>query len=438
VDNQRVAEVFVPGTSSGATGTFGSGYFIDETLVLTAGHVVDQVVAASCSGELVGEVRPLSSQSWLKARVVWRGTSCDAALLEICPVDRPRDGLNREWLGRLATYERAPFRAIGFPEAQARNEAGGRLIRDTEEIRGNFVPLTGLKTALLTLDLEGSVPNAMVAARSPWAGMSGAAVFSGSLLVGIVAEDPQNFEPDRLRVTPVTSMVEEAGFRTFIAGDADRPVLLDAVEDVALTQFVLRAPYRPLPPNAAPSFLLRSIFGVVPFRGRAAEMRSLSDWCASDASIALALIVAPGGSGKTRLAAELCRKQRDDGWVSGFLDADANRDQLRGLARVTSRLLVAVDYAETRVAQVIDLIERLARSTPSTNRIRVLLIARETGDWWPSLPSRVEGVDAELLVRAATLYELGPIEREPIARRDAFREAARHFAPIMGSPMLAW
>ena len=135
-DPGRVVEVWAPANGSG---TIGSGYLLGAGLVLTAGHVVDRAAGECC------DARTLGSEEWLPAELVCRGESCDAALLRISGGgDSGRDAASQ--LGRLGTSERAACRAVGFPYAQAK-EAGD--VRDTEDLGGEVVPLSGLKLSLI-------------------------------------------------------------------------------------------------------------------------------------------------------------------------------------------------------------------------------------------------------------------------------------------------
>src|SRR6187455_2204438 len=102
LDRPHVVEVFCPRKDGNS---FGSGYLVADGLVLTAGHVV--------SGRC--DVRPLGGDEWSDAELVWRGESCDAALLRVGGLSARAPAT----FGRLATEDRAPCRALGFPLAQA-------------------------------------------------------------------------------------------------------------------------------------------------------------------------------------------------------------------------------------------------------------------------------------------------------------------------------
>jgi hypothetical protein len=103
---------------------------------------------------------------------VWLGADCDAALLKTGRADAG-DPVAR--LGKLASTDRAPCRAVGFPLAQA-TERG--QLRDAEDLAGEIAPISGLKRGILTVSIVGSVPKEATG-RSSWEGMSGAALFSG-------------------------------------------------------------------------------------------------------------------------------------------------------------------------------------------------------------------------------------------------------------------
>ena len=98
-----------------------------------------------------------------------------------------------------------PARALGFPFAQAKEDGG---VRDTEDLAGELAPLSALTKSgcLLTVGIVGSVPRPDRSGHSPWEGMSGAALFSGPLIVGVIIVAPVNFGTDRLEAVPTTVM----------------------------------------------------------------------------------------------------------------------------------------------------------------------------------------------------------------------------------------
>ena len=139
-----------------------------------------------------------------------------------------------------------------------------------------------------------------------------------------------------------------------------------------------------------------------------------------------------GGSGKTRLAAELCRRAQTDGALAGFLEADAAPAALAALGEVSAPLLVVVDEASARLDDIARLLIKLAAATSDTP-LRVVLLARRAGEWWDRvLPERLGGdPDAEFAYSTSTVLELGTVDDSVAARERAFRAAAAAFAARM-------
>lgn len=198
-------------------------------------------------------------------------------------------------------------------------------------------------------------------------------------------------------------------------------------------------PERPwLADRSPPGALLRADHGIVPFHGREAEQRDVVGWCLDDpAPLAARLYTGPGGMGKTRLFLELCRRLAADGWRTGFLDpAQAPMRPDGWVGHLPSgddqRLLVVVDYAETRQEAMIALLTAAAQR--SAGRVRVVLLARAAGDWWELLKSGGDGV-GELLSGPATRWlRLRPLALSEAERRRSYRLALGNFADTLGRP----
>jgi hypothetical protein len=100
---------------------------------------------------------------------------------------------------------------------------------------------------------------------------------------------------------------------------------LAVTQDLSLT---LAPPYRPMPAGleftTAPVRLLLAEHGIVPFLGRQQLLDDLQAWCdPAPGSLGVQVLTGSGGSGKTRLAAELCVRLRGMGWDAGFADPPA-------------------------------------------------------------------------------------------------------------------
>ncbi|MEW2403465.1 NACHT domain-containing protein [Streptomyces sp. NPDC046862] len=172
----------------------GSGYLLTERLVLTCGHVMGNdweptAIAPNGTGMQTCDV-------------VWRRG--DAALLfaRHSLVGERSLGVDPEWaqIDGLQVWPGA--RAVGYPRVQ---RDGANL--DSHQAVGTFNPGTGaLSEGALLENLERPIGG------SPWAGMSGAAVFVEGLLVGVVRADPTVWRHGRLEIVPVANLMTDNYF----------------------------------------------------------------------------------------------------------------------------------------------------------------------------------------------------------------------------------
>ncbi|HZI13245.1 MAG TPA: tetratricopeptide repeat protein, partial [Myxococcus sp.] len=184
------------------------------------------------------------------------------------------------------------------------------------------------------------------------------------------------------------------------------------------------------------SALLNARHEVVPFHGREALLAELGRWCDEGPPVAVQLLHAEGGVGKTRLAIELVRRRREQGWSAGFLAKEVPENWLERLWSLGQPVLVVLDYAESHPG-LHSLLSRLLQyaaqqGTAALRRIRFLLLARNDGDWWKSLHQR----DTELgtWLGTATVHELPPLAMSAAERAQVFHEAAERFAAKLGKP----
>ncbi|MDN3358227.1 tetratricopeptide repeat protein [Actinomadura sp. DC4] len=176
-----------------------------------------------------------------------------------------------------------------------------------------------------------------------------------------------------------------------------------------------------LPDDPLPSMLLRPEYGIVPFEGRDQEMADLTRWLDSPEPVGVRLLTGPGGQGKTRLADELIRAA--DGWTAGFV-AEAT-PVLHLIREFRTPLLLVVDYAEGRTAQLAALAAALAARPADKGPVRVLMLARSPGLWQRLLrgvrDDRVALMFTE--VPAVPLAPLLPTARDHDAEFDRALEA---------------
>ena len=198
-------------------------------------------------------------------------------------------------------------------------------------------------------------------------------------------------------------------------------------------------------PDIPDRFMLLASSGVVPFHPyRDAFLQQRLDWAFSDDQpIKLCLVAGPGGVGKTRLLIEMCRRLKEThGWQAGFLQTvDHPVQELRALLERQQDCLIAIDYAETRASEVVELVRNALRFNP-TCKVRFALSARAGGDWWNQL-SELAGNDVALAtVLASPRTRMGPyyLVQEAIAldvRKALFREALTAFAEKTGRSAVA-
>ena len=158
----------------------------------------------------------------------------------------------------------------------------------------------------------------------------------------------------------------------------------------ALLTDVTDASFQAVPWAGRPlSALIQADAGLVGFLGRDRERQDLHAWCDGPAERAAWLLTGPGGQGKTRLARQLCAELTGSGtWAAAILrgpgDMPAVRDLCWRAAAAGRPLLLVADYAaEYGAAAFAELIALLTAAPPSRMpRWRLLLLARNAGDWW--------------------------------------------------------
>ncbi|MFE3799664.1 S1 family peptidase, partial [Nocardia tengchongensis] len=430
VDMARVTQVF----ASGQAGTrVGSGYVVGDRLVLTAAHVCTE------AGLAVGgraEVCLLGS-GWVTAAVIWLSADADVALIQVDDSEAWPDADTSvlRW-GDLVGADPVAAAAIGFPWSQERPDR----VRDTEHAVGFVAPGAGKQSKALHLTVLSSAPATRHAGTMPgsegargvsaWAGMSGAALLVGPFLVGVVATDPAKYGNDRLVAVPTARILAAAGF---VDALGERPAVaavgagwrLQFAADRSLT---LSWPYRPLPPGfntaAARHRLCNPEHAVVPFAGREDLVADLTGWCSrGEAKLSVRTVTGGGGSGKTRLAAQVCVAVAGLGFDTGFADVDRSGGTTRWMLERPT--LLVVDNADLNIGLVGELINSLAYTDVP---VRLLLVARARDPWWSTLQttteSLVDGLDDGDVSLTTNLLS-------PAVRHGHYRAACTAFAAAL-------
>jgi tetratricopeptide (TPR) repeat protein len=191
-----------------------------------------------------------------------------------------------------------------------------------------------------------------------------------------------------------------------------------------------------LPDNPAPGKLLTADYEVIPFdsQGRRDELDFLTAWCQDERLHSVQLVTGEGGSGKTRLMIEWSRHLRHQGWHAGFLRPDRTAEDLDPLLEGTAPRLVVVDYAETRLEAVEPLLLKIGLAAEKGEpKLRLVLLARRAGDWWPNLSRKGRAVE-DLLAGSPEPFPITPsVPSDEEERKRVFQAAVDGFSRQTGS-----
>ncbi|TMP22861.1 hypothetical protein CWB99_23795 [Pseudoalteromonas rubra] len=138
-------------------------------------------------------------------------------------------------------------------------------------------------------------------------------------------------------------------------------------------------------------------------QGRERELSMLHEWLSDNRDISVFAITASAGSGKTRLAIELCEQaEQQAGWAAGFVRSDDLAELAHAFkfaqANWSHSLILVVDYAGANaqaLAQWLDALSQLDDLADGI-RVRILLLEREASKeagWWHTLTGSALGSD---------------------------------------------
>ena len=185
----RVAQVAVERGPGGA-GSRGSGYLVGPGLVLTAAHVVAgaRVVRVRLDVGQRTEVDVLAEGWWADPE---GSEGTDLAVVTIAGAATAGREVEPARFGRISDGMAVlAVQASGFPGLKLRRGAGGRgVFRDLEQVSGHAPVAANRRQGTLAVYLDDPAPAAPEpGGPSPWAGMSGAAVWAAGRIVAVVAE----------------------------------------------------------------------------------------------------------------------------------------------------------------------------------------------------------------------------------------------------------
>jgi hypothetical protein len=303
---------------------YGSGFLVGGRTVLTAAHVVEGAVAVTVRGSDKSERTAV-----LDASYVGDPERSDHALLELTELASELEFVPVAVVDQN-TMSGALVEgcwAVGFPIFQeVRRDEQGRSIRKSAHVSGRIAPLSNLDDGMLSLRVA-EAPTELPAgdhrlAESPWSGMSGAAVFAGEQLVGVVAEHSRRRGPSDITVTPLAFLSDPVR----APANADQWWRRLGVDDPStLPRLPARTPFARKDSPQARVRRVRFNVGHVDafFMGRDAELDALDQGMAARGCVVVTQAVTGlGGVGKTQLAARYVREHADEFDVVAWIRAE--------------------------------------------------------------------------------------------------------------------
>jgi hypothetical protein len=238
--DDRLAEVWAP------PGRAGSGVVIGAVGVMTARHVVAEVVDGTAAGQVLARVvRRGTPPTWVPMRVVADAPQWDLAVLEI-------DHARPEAAAWLRPVSPSPTvvtvgggseegcEAVGFPDQEVQHPEGaagpGAVVRQSEQLRGTLLPMGQAKPPAaprprmpqkwMPLDASTATPGE----QAGWRGMSGAGVLlADGRLAGIAVAAEAGHQQRRLYVVPLAvALAQSAELAAALAAMAEAPVVAEA------------------------------------------------------------------------------------------------------------------------------------------------------------------------------------------------------------------
>ncbi|MEU7640802.1 trypsin-like serine protease [Streptomyces sp. NPDC039016] len=184
--------------------SLGSGYLIAPRLVLTARHVLVNRDTGEPWPEIEVRIGHPGHGDAIraKAELLWgHPDGLDVALLRI---EREMHVPGAVRWGRPVGKVPLRYEGLGFPRAAAVVDT-----REVEHLRGLLSPLSGSGKHYVLDQIFAPAPG--TDGKHAWGGVSGAAIFCGDHLVGVVVHEPRAYDARRLFALPVHFFVQDGG-----------------------------------------------------------------------------------------------------------------------------------------------------------------------------------------------------------------------------------
>ncbi|MFJ8308568.1 MULTISPECIES: trypsin-like peptidase domain-containing protein [unclassified Streptomyces] len=292
LDPHRIAEIIV-GTHGGKRR--GSGYRISGSAVLTAAHVVADAtdVRVRCDADRTGE--------WsAPAAVAWADEENDLAVLTVVPPATTPAAVEPARFGRIADDRHGVIdvHAAGFPLWKRRRRPDGGSFRELHQADGTVAALSNLRTGTLEMTVApaGADPDPDT---SPWAGMSGAAVWAGGRIVGVVAEHHRPEGAGRLTAVRLDHALRRLG-----AEPRAELARLLAIPDPAALPLAEPTASHEVRAGGVRVVGVPVAYGIELFKNRTGERDAIARHL-SDPAVRMVTVTGRRGIGKSALAAKV-------------------------------------------------------------------------------------------------------------------------------------
>ncbi|TDC85583.1 serine protease [Actinomadura sp. 7K507] len=341
---------------------WGSGSAVGPDLVLTCAHVVGPV-------QSVWHVTPYGGGR-VSGKVIWRSDRLDAALIEV-DGHAWDDGLFPLRFGELT----GPADCVTYGYPIVRRTAG---LHRHEGRAWTVMPTTGAETGRYLISTTAAVPRDRTPDpktklfRSPWAGLSGAALLGSdeSVVLGLVIADPERYEASTTEVVRASALLREPLFARLVG--AGEPVPWPPPEpEGALADGIVGHADEIRGLAGMRENLTRMPF-VPPAEGADTHPRRLLSMLSDRTDDRGVLLVGAAGVGKTRTCFEVGTLAEQQGWTVLHVRA--------GEPGVTAEQLAAsIGGASGDVLVIIDYLNECNELSLSALQARVLPDARRGG-----------------------------------------------------------